>query len=382
MNSRICLNMILRESDPAVVERCIRSALPVINSWAIVDTGCTPEVYDKLIELLQHLPGRIQQREWVDFSTARNQALSLAREMDAESRAVDFLLLLDADEELVLEPGASTAPRLWPGAGTHDCYWVKLHHRGLGGVSHMHRKVIRASKPWFWTGVVHEALDCAEPYTEATLPGWSVVGRFDSARNQQTDAEKYSHDAELLLRAVAQDPTDSRSVYYLAKSLEWAGRPEEALKWYHLRRELGGYWEERWDSLYRIATIHANAGRRQEAISACLDAYQEWPRAEPLHTLARMFRMSDQYKVALLFAAAAVACPRPENANLWVEDDVYQWKAKDEFAVASYWAGDLEQGLRACLEVLATPDLPLDAHERADQNRLAFMRKIERAQAT
>jgi hypothetical protein len=377
VRTSVCLNMIVRESDPTLIERCIRSALPVIDCWAIIDTGCSPEVLDKLVELLAHLPGRLQFQEWTDFSTARNQAIELARTLEAESRAVDFLLLLDADEELVLEPGASVPPRLWPGGGLLDCYRVRSYTRRVGGTSHMHRKVIRLAKPWRWEGVVHEALDCAEPFTESSLPGWSVVGRFDSARNQQSDSEKYGKDAELLLRSFADDPSNGRTVYYLARSLEWANRPEEALKWHHLRRELDGFWEERWDSLYRIALIHDAAGRHAEAVAAYLDAYQEWPRAEPLYRLAKRFRLRDQFRAALMFSGAAVACERPD-ANLWVEDDVYTWRAKDEFSVASYWAGDLQQGLRTCLEVLGTPGLPLDAHERADENRLAFIRKIER----
>jgi glycosyltransferase involved in cell wall biosynthesis len=35
---RLCLNMIVRDEAP-VIERCIRSVLPHIQCWAIVDTG-------------------------------------------------------------------------------------------------------------------------------------------------------------------------------------------------------------------------------------------------------------------------------------------------------------------------------------------------------
>ena len=43
---------------------------------------------------------------------------------------------------------------------------------------------------------------------------------------------------------------------------------------------------------------------------------------------------------------------------LFVDDDVYEWRALDEFAVASYWAGDRDDARKANEELLArrTPD--------------------------
>jgi glycosyltransferase involved in cell wall biosynthesis len=90
---RLCLNMIVRDEAP-VIERCIRSVLPHIQCWAIVDTGSSDGTQAIVRGLLGGLPGELIERPWVDFATNRNQALELARGYG------DYALIMDADDAL------------------------------------------------------------------------------------------------------------------------------------------------------------------------------------------------------------------------------------------------------------------------------------------
>jgi glycosyltransferase involved in cell wall biosynthesis len=65
----------------------------------IVDTGSTNGTQRRIHELLHEIPGSLYERPWRGFAENRNEAIQLARD-DAE-----YSLVMDADEELVAEPG-------------------------------------------------------------------------------------------------------------------------------------------------------------------------------------------------------------------------------------------------------------------------------------
>src|SRR4051794_39725016 len=82
--------MIVRD-EAAVVERCLESVRPLVDTWLVVDTGSTDATPELVGTSLADLPGELVHRPWRDFGTNRSALLELAR-----GRA-DYLLLLDAD---------------------------------------------------------------------------------------------------------------------------------------------------------------------------------------------------------------------------------------------------------------------------------------------
>ena len=111
--TNICLNMIVK-NETKVLPRLFRSVKDYIDYYVIVDTGST----DGTIELIKAemksygIDGEVHERPWVDFATNRQQALELALSADR----CDYLLFIDADEELAvtdpkfyeqLQPGVS-----------------------------------------------------------------------------------------------------------------------------------------------------------------------------------------------------------------------------------------------------------------------------------
>src|SRR5258708_39069818 len=88
---RICLNMIVKNEAP-VIQRCLASVMPLIDTWVIVDTGSMDGTQQLIRETLAHLPGELHERPWVDFAHNRSEALELARGFG------EYIFVIDADE--------------------------------------------------------------------------------------------------------------------------------------------------------------------------------------------------------------------------------------------------------------------------------------------
>ena len=138
----ICLSMIVKDETP-VIRRCLDSVRPLIDCWAIVDTGSSDGTQEIVREHLRDLPGTLVERPWVDFAHNRNEALDLARE------AADYVFVIDADEVVEYAAGFALPPL------EADVYDVETYYDGC---TYLRKQLLRASLPWRYRGVVHEYL--------------------------------------------------------------------------------------------------------------------------------------------------------------------------------------------------------------------------------
>ncbi|WP_096199101.1 glycosyltransferase [Bacillus sp. FJAT-45350] len=82
------------KNEEKMIARCLNSIKHVVDEMIVVDTGST----DKTIQIATSLGAKVYQHEWVhDFAVARNSGL--------ERATGDWILFLDADEELHPEDG-------------------------------------------------------------------------------------------------------------------------------------------------------------------------------------------------------------------------------------------------------------------------------------
>src|SRR6266446_5973079 len=97
----LCLNMIVR-NETANLERCLGAVAGHIACWVIADTGSTDGTQDfiKSFFAARNLPGELHSLPFLNFEQARNAALDRAH---ASPLDYDYLLLADADMELVVE---------------------------------------------------------------------------------------------------------------------------------------------------------------------------------------------------------------------------------------------------------------------------------------
>lgn len=360
MTARLCLNMIVKD-EAHCIERCLSSVLPLVDRWTIVDTGSTDGTQDLVRRLLADRPGELVERPWVDFAHNRNEALDLARASDA-ARPGDYALVIDADDRLQGLPSVLDLES--------DGYTLTY----VQGSLRYHRlAIVDLDRPWRWHGVVHETLVLPEGTVAHLDEPEIVIGKVGS-RNRDPDV--YLRDAELLERSLSIHPDDPRSEFYAAQSYRDAGDLEKALAWYRRRLANPSGWDqERWYSAYQIGVLLERLERPHERVAvAHLEAFELRPsRAEPLVALARLERLREHYEVALLYVSRAVEIPEPPPTDLFVDVDVYRWRAWDEYAVSAYWAGYLTSGERAARRALAAnPD-----DERLQANLESFRTRLE-----
>src|SRR5262249_432226 len=147
----------------------------------------------------------------------------------------DYLLLIDADEQLEREP-SFVLPRL-----SDDSYRFTI---DSGGFRYFKTQLLRNELRWTFKNVIHEYPHCPEARTDTVLPGMPPIRNRDGARSR--DPGTYRRDALTIEAALLEEPDNDRYVFYLAQSYRDAHDPELALRHYLRRSTMGGWLEEVW----------------------------------------------------------------------------------------------------------------------------------------
>jgi hypothetical protein len=338
----------------SVIERCLASVRPLLSYWTVVDTGSTDGTQDVVRRALSGIPGELWERPWKNFAHNRNEALQLS------VGKTSHVLVIDADDVLDLDDGFELPPL------TEDVYTVTVIHQEI---THARPHVFRPERVQY-AGVVHETLSVAVPDKRLAGMTMRIVGGGHRSKDPE---KKFLDDAKVLERALLEEPKNNRYTFYLAQSWRDAyrikGNKEHLSRASHVylkRSTMGGFGEEVFWSLLELARCYEALGRSRESIErAYLTAYRNRPqRAEPLFSLARWLRMDhSDHALAVVYARHAAALPKPADEVLWVEHDIYDWWALDEFAVACSWIAALRPECRtACHKLLTCA--PQREHER------------------
>ena len=361
--STVCLVMIVKDESP-VIERCLRSVLPVVDGVCIMDTGSSDNTLAIVRRLMDEfmVGGVTGDETWVDFAHNRTSAIARARELPKRidsngATPFDYLLMMDADH-------------VWHGRLppdlTADAYYIEHRYNGSHyGIACL----MKASLQWQYKGVVHEYLTAIVPHQIVDLPGPWVEVFHDGARARRGDAITYAEDAKLLRAALDRDPGDARSAFYLAQSLKDAGQLTEAYAAYKARSMMPGWDEETWYARLEMARLAERTGAPPETVQRhYLTAYNARPtRAEPLVDLARWHRLNGEFALAFVFAYQATILRNPDD-RLFVDSDVYQWRALDEVAISAFYTPFVELGRLASDWLLKDSKYPPEQAARIEAN--------------
>ncbi len=150
----------------------------------------------------------------------------------------------------------------------------------------------------------------------------------------------------LLQAATERDPGDTRAAFYLAMTLLWLERYEEAEPAFRRRIALGGWAEEVYESRASLARIAAARGLPWPEVEArWLEAHAFAPhRAEPLYALAQHYDALGQHALTFLFARRGAELPLPVADALFVDEEVYTWKLCDLVGGSAFWIGEYAIG--------------------------------------
>jgi tetratricopeptide (TPR) repeat protein len=350
--------MIVRD-EAGTIERCIDSVRDHIDRWVICDTGSVDGTQDVTRRVLADTPGELHERPWVDFAHNRTELMKLAR------GKADYLLLLDADWTLDIEPG------VFEGL-TADSYLV----RHGGEFEFLNKRLVRGDRDWWFVGAAHEYIDSEGEDRSEVLDGVLIHHHEDGVGSREG---RWLRDVELLEADLARDPDNGRAAFYLAQTHRDLGEHETAIELYRRRAAMGGWGEEVYNAWHQVGVLSAAAGRWPEAMDAFVAAWESRPeRLETVYELASHLRVRGQYRAAHQFARVAERLeplPVPDDV-LFVAPWVYRYGLLIEYSITTYWVGELRRCVEACNRLLAMDDLPEAYRQQTRQNRDAALQAM------
>jgi ADP-heptose:LPS heptosyltransferase/GR25 family glycosyltransferase involved in LPS biosynthesis/glycosyltransferase involved in cell wall biosynthesis len=358
----IGLCMIVK-NESRVIERCLDSVRSLVDYVLVDDTGSTDGTQQIIRDWLDRhgIAGQVTEEPWQDFAHNRSVALARLR----QHPEVDYALIMDADDVLVLEAGFD--PAVFKEGLHADLYHVGIQ---LGPVRYHRPHLCNNRLEYRYRGVVHEFLEGPDGASSADATGLTINAGVEGARSQ--DPDKYRKDAEALAHALETEQDSllrSRYTFYLGQSWRDCGEHEKALAAYLERAGMGFWDEEVFISLYNAAQLKEKLNHPgYEVIGMHMRAYEACPRrAESLHAAARFCRATGKNHQGYMLAKQGLDIPQP-SGGLFVEPWIYEYGLLDELAVNGYWAGKYQDCTEACERLLRESKMPEGMRERVEMN--------------
>lgn len=354
-----CLTMIVKDESPIVLE-ALNSVYKFINYWVIVDTGSTDDTKEKITNFFKEkgIPGELHERPWVNFGFNRTESLDLA------NGKCDYMVVMDADDIITGDINFNNL--------VADYYMVK---HGQDFV-YWRAQVFKSNKNWKYVGVIHEA-----PMSDKAKTVGRIDGKYDwlsrTAGARSKDPLKYQKDAQVLEKAILDEPTNTRYWFYLAQSYFDYGDNTNAKRCYQKRVELGGWPEEAFYAQYRVGLCAIKLNEPMEqVINEMLKAYNIRPsRGESLCTLATYLRSKNLPIMGYPFALVAAGLPMPNEDMLFVHGDVYRYRALDELAISAHYSGRVKESYEINKKLLDRPIAVVD-QDRIKANMITQARML------
>ena len=327
----ICLNMIVR-NESKIIERLLKSVLPIIDSYCICDTGST----DNTIEIIKNffdinkMEGVIISEPWKNFKYNRDYSLAECSKISS-----DYILLIDAD--MVLEIKNFKKNML-----VKDAYHIR---QGTKKFSYPNHRIIKNNGRFNYKLLTHEHINCLDNNADINNFIEPDVLFINDIGDGGSKADKYVRDIKLLLEGIIDEPDNTRYYFYLANSYFSNNEYEKAIEYYKKRISMGGWNQEIWYSYYSIGLIHKKLEQYELAISAWLDGYNILPqRLENLYEIIKYYRETKKYNLALLFynmckIIIQLNKKTDKNLYLFLHDDVYIYKLDYEYTIIAYYCG-------------------------------------------
>jgi tetratricopeptide (TPR) repeat protein len=361
--------MIVRDEEK-VLRRCLRSVQNAADELIVVDTGSE----DKTIAIAEDFGAKVFHFTWCDdFSAARNVYL--------EHAASDWILQIDADEELLPKSLPIIKERLsnpWCLLYTitvdnGPAYPDRFFHPGRLFRNHPQ---LRYSRPY------HETLRQSERMLRHAEPRWQIVHEprivlrhygYDESHMKERD--KLVREIRILESYVKDNPDDQAMAVRLAEVYTWVGKCEKAIDackkvlgdqphFARAHHALGAaYWKEgRFDKAivefkktlsidpdfgfahYRLGAAHCIEGNLDEAVRELKEALVIEPHfALAHHWLGVSYCKKDMLKEGIEeFKQALAMDPDLALAHYWLGAAYNKKRLFREAIIAFKWAQALD----------------------------------------
>ena len=222
--SRLSVCLIVKNEERFLAQ-CLKSVRDVAQQIIVVDTGST----DRTVEIAKEFGAEVHSFTWCDdFSAARNAAL--------EQATGDWVLALDADEELSAKDHDALRNAMSDGSTMAWRLPIVDIGRELDGCSYVPR-LFRNAPGLFYLGRVHEQIFSS---IEVRRAEWGLENKIGNAtlvhhgytQELVRDRDKVARNLRLLEKAVEELPDEPHLLMNLGLELSRSGREAEAFARY------------------------------------------------------------------------------------------------------------------------------------------------------
>jgi hypothetical protein len=339
--------MIVR-NESTIIERCLSNLIEIIDWIVITDTGSTDltiEIINKFIKKNKpKISGKVYQDKWVNFAINRTNSINNAKKYLKSiggNLSNIYLLFIDADMIVELDNFNKSELKL-------DYYLIKQFNPYI---SYYNTRLVRASLDLAYKSVTHEYLDIKpQDATSGKLETIKIDDIGDGGCKTLEGAcstDKFDRDIKLLTQGIVDEPENSRYYFYLAQSYKDIGDKNNAIKYYNLRAEMGGWFEEVFYSYLMLGQI---TYPDQECVNYFTKSFEtsRKARAEPIYWLAKYWIEKKYYIKAYNFISQGLKIPYPNDQYLFINDSVYNKDLFELLGKIAFYSGKMFAGLYAC----------------------------------
>ena len=375
----VTLCMIVK-NESHIIKECLESMLPYIDRYDITDTGSTDGTPELIKEFFDEygIEGEVYLSDWKGFGDGPNSMGSRTESFKNAEGKAEYAWVIDADDFI-------TGEFEYPTVMDQDAYSLRI---GREDFIWWRNQIFRLDANWHYVGVLHEYAACEkqDATTGRIKSKYRISARTMGARNVGISViDKYTRDADALYDALNNsecphyEPNNSRYQFYLAQSYFDSQQWEKSEEAYLKRAEMGGWEEECYYSLYRVALLKAIQDKPWlEIKDAFLAAWELRPiRAEPLYQIARLYRqVHNRPRLAYMYAKMALEIPYPQHDILFISDEVYKYQILDEISATAFYAGKPHVGYHASKRLVDEKLIPSDHIERIKNNMMSYEKVV------
>jgi glycosyltransferase involved in cell wall biosynthesis len=313
--------MIVR-NEAHIIRRLLESVVGVADEYCICDTGSTDDTIN-VIQSFEKLNGRVYSEPFVNFEVSRTNALK-----EAQKSGADYILLLDADMVLQFDETFDKAKLKAP--------IYTLYQESGNGLKYFNVRLVRGdAKNCSYVGVTHEYFDSAGLAVDEISSGLFIKDVGDGG----SKSDKFARDIRLLEQGLIEKPNNDRYRFYLANSYFDTQQFETAIGHYLQRIQLGGWAEEVYYSLYRIAMCYRDLQREDDFLTAAIKAWLFRPtRAESIYEAMHYFHGKKNYKLVTYLYPFIKDLKVPDD-KLFVSTHVYTYQMHFTYSLSAFFTG-------------------------------------------
>jgi tetratricopeptide (TPR) repeat protein len=353
------------KNESHIIEGCLKSALSLAQSYCIVDTGSNDTTVGIIKSVKFPIEGKIVAHKWKDFGHNRTLAFRETQDhvrklMKSHNYTKYYALMLDADH--ILE-----YPEEFDQELTKDAYYITQINENL---KYNNLRLLRLDLDFKCKGVTHEYWDLPNGNYD-TLQ--DIIIMDTNKGNNRRD--KFTRDYKLLLEGLKNDPHNIRYYFYMAQTCKDLQIYDQAIHYYTIRTEIGGWNDEIYYSLLQLGKIYDILKNYKNSAEFFLKAYRcDMSRAEPLYYLSKVYRITGKLSVSYKLLIKASEMGIPDSSSLFVETDIYNYMILVELAIIGILLKTKNKkafidGKRSLLNLLKIQDLPENIKKYINENK-------------